>query len=78
MLLKVIFLIVSMIIFLIVSMISILNRKCKKTPTHLLFFRYTYGKPVKGDVTLTFLPLSFWGMKKNITKKFKVTFTDVL
>ncbi|XP_054577628.1 CD109 antigen isoform X2 [Eptesicus fuscus] len=34
--------------------------------------KYTYGKPVKGDVTLTFLPLSFWGMKKNITKKFKI------
>lgn len=44
----------------------------------LLFFRYTYGKPVKGDVTLTFLPLSFWGMKKNITKNFKVTFTEIL
>lgn len=29
---------------------------------------------MKGDVTLTFLPLSFWGVKKNITKKFKVTF----
>lgn len=44
--------------------------------------KYTYGKPVKGDVTLTFLPLSFWGMKKNITKKFKIngsanfSFTD--
>ncbi|XP_044613298.2 CD109 antigen isoform X1 [Equus asinus] len=34
--------------------------------------KYTYGKPVKGDVTLTFLPLSFWGMKKNITKKLKI------
>ncbi|MBZ3881998.1 CD109 antigen [Sciurus carolinensis] len=34
--------------------------------------KYTYGKPVKGDVVLTFLPLSFWGEKKNITKKFKV------
>ncbi|KAM6185159.1 CD109 antigen [Rhynchocyon petersi] len=34
--------------------------------------KYTYGKPVKGDVTLTFLPLSFWGMKKNITKHFKI------
>uniref|UniRef100_G1LMD5 CD109 antigen n=1 Tax=Ailuropoda melanoleuca TaxID=9646 RepID=G1LMD5_AILME len=34
--------------------------------------KYTYGKPVKGDVTLTFLPLSFWGMKKNITKNFKI------
>lgn len=33
---------------------------------------------MKGDVTLTFSPLSFWGIKKNITKKFKVTFTDVL
>lgn len=50
--------------------------KCKKK-TRLLFFRYTYGKPVKGDVTLTFLPLSFWGVKKNITKIFKVTFTDI-
>ncbi|XP_062953550.1 CD109 antigen isoform X2 [Cynocephalus volans] len=34
--------------------------------------KYTYGKPVKGDVTVTFLPLSFWGEKKNITKKFKI------
>uniref|UniRef100_A0A8C8XW72 CD109 molecule n=1 Tax=Panthera leo TaxID=9689 RepID=A0A8C8XW72_PANLE len=34
--------------------------------------KYTYGKPVKGDVTLTFLPLSFWGRKKNITKNFKI------
>lgn len=33
---------------------------------------------MKGDVTLTFLPLSFWGMKKNITKNFKVTFTEIL
>ncbi|XP_004476027.2 CD109 antigen [Dasypus novemcinctus] len=34
--------------------------------------KYTYGKPVKGHVTLTFLPLSFWGVKKNITKVFKI------
>ncbi|EPQ04748.1 CD109 antigen, partial [Myotis brandtii] len=34
--------------------------------------KYTYGKPVKGDVTLTISPLSFWGIKKNITKKFKI------
>ncbi|XP_075411003.1 CD109 antigen [Tenrec ecaudatus] len=34
--------------------------------------KYTYGKPVKGDVTLTFLPLSFWGVKKNITKHFQI------
>ncbi|XP_062042348.1 CD109 antigen isoform X1 [Lepus europaeus] len=34
--------------------------------------KYTYGKPVKGDVVLTFLPLSFWGQKKNITKNFKI------
>ncbi|KAM4866554.1 CD109 antigen [Thomomys bottae] len=34
--------------------------------------KYTYGKPVKGDVLLTFLPLSFWGEKKNITKQFKI------
>ncbi|XP_068407718.1 CD109 antigen [Eschrichtius robustus] len=34
--------------------------------------KYTYGKPVKGDLTLTFLPLSFWGVKKNITKTFKI------
>ncbi|KAB0349663.1 hypothetical protein FD754_014520 [Muntiacus muntjak] len=33
---------------------------------------YTYGKPVKGDLTLTFLPLSFWGVKKNITKTLKI------
>lgn len=34
--------------------------------------KYTYGKSVKGDVMLTFLPLSFWGEKKNITQKFKI------
>ncbi|XP_012890744.1 PREDICTED: CD109 antigen [Dipodomys ordii] len=34
--------------------------------------KYTYGKPVKGEVLLTFLPLSFWGEKKNITKQFKI------
>ncbi|XP_006835854.1 PREDICTED: CD109 antigen [Chrysochloris asiatica] len=34
--------------------------------------KYTYGKPVKGDVTLTFSPLSFWGVKKNITKTLKI------
>ncbi|XP_059124255.1 CD109 antigen [Peromyscus eremicus] len=34
--------------------------------------KYTYGKPVKGDVTLTFLSLSFWGPKKNITKTFEI------
>ncbi|XDB53570.1 hypothetical protein AB1E18_007088 [Capra hircus] len=34
--------------------------------------KYTYGKPVKGDLTLTFLPLSFWGVKKNITKILKI------
>nr|XP_045016056.1 CD109 antigen isoform X3 [Jaculus jaculus] len=34
--------------------------------------KYTYGKLVKGDVVLTFLPLSFWGEKKNITKNFKI------
>ncbi|XP_013359880.1 PREDICTED: CD109 antigen [Chinchilla lanigera] len=34
--------------------------------------KYTYGKPVKGDVTVTFLPLSVWGEKKNITKTFKI------
>ncbi|XP_050996794.1 CD109 antigen [Acomys russatus] len=33
---------------------------------------YTYGKPVRGHVTLTFLPLSFWGEKKNITKHFEI------
>uniref|UniRef100_A0A8C3W7F6 CD109 molecule n=1 Tax=Catagonus wagneri TaxID=51154 RepID=A0A8C3W7F6_9CETA len=35
--------------------------------------KYTYGKPVKGDLTLIFLPLSFWGVKKNITKTFKIS-----
>ncbi|XP_074093432.1 CD109 antigen isoform X2 [Macrotis lagotis] len=45
--------------------------------------RYTYGKPVKGDVTLKFVPLSIWGKKKTITKHFKIngsenfTFSDL-
>lgn len=34
--------------------------------------KYTYGKPVKGYVTLTFLPVSFWGEKKTITKNFEI------
>ncbi|XP_055965928.1 CD109 antigen [Sorex fumeus] len=34
--------------------------------------KYTYGKPVKGDVTLRFSPLSFWGEKKNIHKILKI------
>ncbi|XP_021062209.1 CD109 antigen [Mus pahari] len=34
--------------------------------------KYTYGKPVKGSLSLTFLPLSFWGKKKNITKTFEI------
>ena len=33
---------------------------------------------MKGSLSLTFLPLSFWGQKKNITKKFEVTFADLL
>lgn len=34
--------------------------------------KYTYGKPVKGHVTLTFLSLSVWREKKNITKTFEI------
>uniref|UniRef100_A0A2I2YGV1 CD109 antigen n=1 Tax=Gorilla gorilla gorilla TaxID=9595 RepID=A0A2I2YGV1_GORGO len=48
---------------------------CSMNSKHLngtIMAKYTYGKPVKGDVTLTFLPLSFWGKKKNITKTFKI------
>ncbi|KAL4837504.1 hypothetical protein H8958_002831 [Nasalis larvatus] len=48
---------------------------CSMNSKHLngtIAAKYTYGKPVKGDVTLTFLPLSFWGKKKNITKTFKI------
>lgn len=43
-----------------------------------IFFRYTYGKPVKGDVTLTFSPLSYWGVRKNIKKNLKVIFVYIL
>ncbi|XP_007484264.1 CD109 antigen [Monodelphis domestica] len=45
--------------------------------------KYTYGKPVKGDVTLIFVPLSIWGIKKTITKHFEIngsanfTFNDL-
>uniref|UniRef100_A0A2K6SHJ2 CD109 molecule n=1 Tax=Saimiri boliviensis boliviensis TaxID=39432 RepID=A0A2K6SHJ2_SAIBB len=48
---------------------------CSMNSKHLngtITAKYTYGKPVKGDVTLTFLPLSFWGEKKIITKTFKI------
>ncbi|XP_060061371.1 CD109 antigen isoform X2 [Erinaceus europaeus] len=43
-----------------------------KSLTGTVTAKYTYGKPVKGDVTLTFSLLSFWGLKKNITKKIKI------
>ncbi|KAM9003740.1 CD109 antigen [Sarcophilus harrisii] len=45
--------------------------------------KYTYGKPVKGDVALIFIPLSIWGIKKTITKHFEIngsanfTFSDL-
>ncbi|XP_012327244.2 CD109 antigen [Aotus nancymaae] len=48
---------------------------CSMNSKHLngtITAKYTYGKPVKGDVTLMFLPLSFWGEKKIITKTFKI------
>lgn len=32
---------------------------------------------MKGHVTLTFLSLSVWREKKNITKTFEVTFADI-
>lgn len=38
----------------------------------LVCFRYTYGKPVKGTVTVTCLPVSYWKNKKNITKTLEV------
>ncbi|KAI6071502.1 CD109 antigen [Aix galericulata] len=35
--------------------------------------KYTYGKPVKGTVTVTCLPVSYWKNKKNITKTLEIT-----
>nr|XP_027310791.2 CD109 antigen [Anas platyrhynchos] len=34
--------------------------------------KYTYGKPVKGTVTVTCLPVSYWKNKKNITKTLEI------
>ncbi|XP_031202045.1 CD109 antigen [Mastomys coucha] len=34
--------------------------------------KYTFGKPVKGSLSVTFLPLSLWGKQKNITKHFEI------
>uniref|UniRef100_A0A8C3K373 CD109 antigen n=1 Tax=Calidris pygmaea TaxID=425635 RepID=A0A8C3K373_9CHAR len=38
----------------------------------LMCFRYTYGKPVKGTVTVTCLSVSYWTNKRNITTTMEV------
>lgn len=39
----------------------------------LMCFRYTYGKPVKGTVTVTCLSVSYWTNKRNITTTMEVS-----
>lgn len=36
-------------------------------------FRYMYGKPVKGTVTVTCLSVSYWTNKRNITTTMEVS-----
>nr|XP_025043911.1 CD109 antigen [Pelodiscus sinensis] len=34
--------------------------------------KYTYGKPVRGSVTVTCIPVSYWGSKRNVTKTLEI------
>ncbi|XP_067150922.1 CD109 antigen [Apteryx mantelli] len=40
--------------------------------TGVVTAKYTYGKPVKGTVTVTCLSVSYWANKKNITKTMEI------
>ncbi|XP_030054906.1 CD109 antigen [Microcaecilia unicolor] len=44
----------------------------EKELTGVITAKYTYGKPVKGNVTITLVPSSIWVAKKNITKTLKI------
>ncbi|XP_067388743.1 CD109 antigen isoform X2 [Emydura macquarii macquarii] len=34
--------------------------------------KYTYGKPVRGSVTVICIPMSYWGSKRNVTKTLEI------
>ncbi|NXA40224.1 CD109 protein, partial [Eudromia elegans] len=40
--------------------------------TGVVTAKYTYGKPVKGTVTVTCLPVSYWTNKKNVTNTMEI------
>ncbi|NWI20473.1 CD109 protein, partial [Crypturellus soui] len=40
--------------------------------TGVVTAKYTYGKPVKGTVTITCLPVSYWTNKKNVTNTVEI------
>ncbi|CAM5099815.1 unnamed protein product [Eretmochelys imbricata] len=40
--------------------------------TGIVTAKYTYGKPVRGSVTVTCIPVSYWGSKKNVTKTLEI------
>ncbi|XP_029451477.1 CD109 antigen isoform X2 [Rhinatrema bivittatum] len=51
---------------------SVHHSLTKKELTGVITAKYTYGKPVKGTVTITLVPLSIGGMEKKITKTLKI------
>uniref|UniRef100_A0A8C0J7S1 CD109 molecule n=1 Tax=Chelonoidis abingdonii TaxID=106734 RepID=A0A8C0J7S1_CHEAB len=40
--------------------------------TGIVTAKYTYGKPVRGSVTVTCIPISYWGSKRNVTKTLEI------
>uniref|UniRef100_A0A674JY67 CD109 antigen n=1 Tax=Terrapene triunguis TaxID=2587831 RepID=A0A674JY67_9SAUR len=40
--------------------------------TGIVTAKYTYGKPVRGSVTVTCIPVSHWGSKRNVTKTLEI------
>uniref|UniRef100_A0A8C3LQ55 CD109 antigen n=1 Tax=Chrysolophus pictus TaxID=9089 RepID=A0A8C3LQ55_CHRPC len=44
----------------------------EKDVTGVVTAKYTYGKPVKGNVTVTCLSVSYWTNKRNVTKTMEI------
>uniref|UniRef100_A0A452HFE2 CD109 antigen n=1 Tax=Gopherus agassizii TaxID=38772 RepID=A0A452HFE2_9SAUR len=40
--------------------------------TGIVTAKYTYGKPVRGSVTVTCIPISYWGSRRNVTKTLEI------
>ncbi|EMP28675.1 hypothetical protein UY3_14223 [Chelonia mydas] len=40
--------------------------------TGIVTAKYTYGKPVRGSVTVTCIPVSYWGSQRNVTKTLEI------